>query len=459
MSLRAADALSAAPTAKFFTAKSKKSKKQKKWKNSEQWKTGELRVGRKITMQDDFEIKDGVLVRYRGKAEKVIIPADLGITAIGDNAFFDCASLGSISLPEGLTGIGDNAFFQCTNLGSIILPASLITIGDSAFVRCRRLSSISLPESLTSIGYSAFAQCSHLNSITLPAGLTTIGRGTFTGCKSFAAIQVDNDNRVYADRDGVLFTKDFTGLIVYPAGKTASNYAVPDGVTAIGDKAFSGCSSLGSISLSRGLAAIGNGAFFECESLNSITLPASLTSIGKETFTGCRSLTAIQADRANNHYADREGVLFNKDFTELIVYPAGKTASSYTVPDGVTAIGDRAFSGCRSLGSISLPEGLTTIQDYAFSGCRSLNSISLPGNLANIGDKAFSSCHRLNSITVQALKPPVLGGIDDSLWYSLDSSRPLIHIPPAALDDYKNAAGWKDYADLIVPAKGRPPYW
>jgi hypothetical protein len=204
--------------------------------------------------QGDFEIKDGVLVKYRGKARDVQIPN--GVTSIGEGVFSVCFNLSSITLPAGLTSIGDNAFLGCESLSSIILP-----------------------ESLTSIGRKTFFKCVRLYSITLPGGLSSIGDKAFSWCDSLTAIQVDEANRSYAEQDGVLFNKTFTELIRYPEGKTTSSYIVPDGITTIGDGAFAGCENLVSITLPTGLAVIGSEAFSMCRNLSSITLPENRTAI------------------------------------------------------------------------------------------------------------------------------------------------------------------------------------
>ena len=123
-------------------------------------------------------------------------------------------------------------------------------------------------------------------------------------------------------------------------------------------------------------------------------------------------------------------------------------AEEVIIPEdlGITEIGMGAFSMCFSLSSVSLPESLTSIGDEAFSKCRNLNSITLPEGLALIGDRAFFECDILSSIILQPLKPPVLNG-------SLCEEAPIvIYVPPAALDDYRNAEGWKNHADMIRSA-------
>jgi hypothetical protein len=140
-----------------------------------------------ITAQEgDFEIEDGVLVKYRGNAAELVVPE--GVTAIGEGAFAECGSLLSITLPAGLTAVGKWAFFGCYSLSSVILPAGLTTIGDGAFAGCGSLLSVTLPASLTSIGMVAFAECGSLLSITLPEGLTRIGEWAFDMCYDLESI-------------------------------------------------------------------------------------------------------------------------------------------------------------------------------------------------------------------------------------------------------------------------------
>jgi hypothetical protein len=143
-------------------------------------------------------------------------------------------------------------------------------------------------------------------------------------------------------------------------------------------------------------------------------------------------------------------VLFNRAFTELIVYPAGKTGSSYAVPDSVTSIGNRAFDGCGGLTTVDLPEGLTRIGDETFYYCGSLAAIHLPAGLTSIGNSAFSGCRGLNSITVLALNPPALNG---SLWPWWNPAPAIIHVPASAVDAYKDAEAWKNHADKIQAAE------
>ncbi|MDR2078953.1 MAG: leucine-rich repeat domain-containing protein, partial [Treponema sp.] len=207
-----------------------------------------------------------------------------------------------------------------------------------------------------------------------------------------------------------------------------------------------------------------------CENLKSISLLGDLAHIGERAFSECCSLISINVDSDNKYYADRNGVLFTKDFTTLVTYPAGKKTSTYNIPRGVTYIGAYAFESCNSLSSITMPDGITRIGDYAFTGC-SLSSVIIPKSVTDIGEsifayclniksvtipesinripnKAFFRCHALKSISLQAITPAKLGR--DVFAYT----NAYIYVPPAALASYRNAPGWRDYADMIKAMDG-----
>ncbi len=293
---------------------------------------------------------------FWGHSSLTSITLPSSLTSIGDNAFYGCRSLTSITIPDGVTEIEGSAFEGCYSLTSITLPSSLTSIGFGAFRDCYSLTSITIPENVTEIGDDAFSYCSGLTSVTIPEGLTKIGDDAFYGCRSLTSIDVASNNNNYTSIDGVLFSKDKTILIQYPEGK-ATSYVIPDGVTKIGDRAFSGCSSL-----------------------TSITIPENVTEIGDGSFRYCNSLTSIDVAPNNENYASIDGVLFSKDKTILIQYPEGK-ATSYAIPEGVKSIGGEAFSGCSSLTSITIPENVTEIGDDAFYGCCKLYEVYNKSNL------------------------------------------------------------------------------
>ena len=297
-----------------------------------------------------------------------------------DSPFFDNSNIKSVIIENGITTVGKLVFSYCKSLTSVIIPKSVTSIGEYAFCNCTSLTSVTIPNSVTSIEWYAFAGCTSLKSVTIPDSVTSIGMLAFEDCTSLINIDVVDDNFNYSSQDGVLFNKNKTQLIQYPIGNERISYNIPNSVTSIENYAFTGCTSLESVSIPDRITSIGEYAFGNCTSLTSVTIPNSVTSIDEGAFSDCASLTSVTifgSVRSINRFAFY-------DCTSL---------KSVTIPNSVTRIGVRAFYSCTSLESVTIPDSVTSIGDEAFYNCISLTSITIPCSVTNIGDEAFSVCY------------------------------------------------------------------
>lgn len=233
---------------------------------------------------------------------------------------------------------------------------------------------------------------------------------------------MDQDIKNVIIEDGITSIGNFT---FFSCSELVS-IAIPDSVTSIGEYAFECCQSLDSITVPDSATSIGEYAFEFCQSLKIITIPASVTSIGDQAFSYCGSLESIVVDENNQFYKTIGGVLFDKSVSKLICYPAGKTDTSYTIPDTVTSIGDGAFMCCKSLGSVVMPDTVIDIGANAFFECSKLASITIPDSVADISEGAFARCASLVSVTI----PASVTSIDDWSFSYCTSLRSITILNP-----------------------------
>ena len=309
----------------------------------------------------DFEytVYNGTIAitRYTGSAESVEVPSKINgkiVTAISFRAFEKCLKLKNVVLNNGLETIGLCAFKECINLENVTIPDSVKTIDFGAFARCYKLKKIKIPDSVQSLGKGTFYKCINLTQVNIPNGVKTI-----------------------------------------PGYVSAQGYA--DETAAAG--CFQDCRSIKNIIIPSSVSTIGESAFSGCTSLSSVFIGSGVKELDKRGFYGCDSLAEITVDEKNANYSSLDGVLFNKDKTNVIICPNGKKGT-YSLPNKVTKISSYAFCNCSGLTSVTIPNSVTSIEDYAFDDCTGLTNIAIPNSVTSIGYSAFSGCTGLTSVTI-----------------------------------------------------------
>ncbi len=359
--------------------------------------------------------------------ENIVIPSKSPkgdkVTAIGEQAFFDCFTAKTISIPDSVTYIGDNAFRGCIYLTEINIPASVTHIGDTILADCKALEIINVSSKnekyisqynclieketktllagtnnskiptefdlVTSIAPYAFFDLDKLQSVDLGNTITKIGDHAFESCGALKSVE---------------------GI---------------DSLVSVGDYSFAACGALKTIDFTNNtaLTEIGKYAFHSCDGLSSFVFPTSLKTVGDGAFWSCNSLkkaitfdisawAQIDFGSASATPLNYGELVVNKEIVKNVTIQNGtKKIGDYafyncnslleiTIPDSVETIGAFAFSDCKSATNIQLGKGVKSIGEYAFRNCKALTAINIPAATQSIGDYAFLSCGSIGSITV-----------------------------------------------------------
>ena len=272
-----------------------------------------------------------------------------------------------------------------------------------------------------------FSYFKEISKIKIPANVSSIGENVFFDCNGLNKIEVDESNRYFSSENGVLFNKDKTELIQYPASAAGTSYVVPDTVVKIHNSGFRASGNLQIVTIGENVEKIdslafensgiinviipdkvkyiGSRAFGYCNNLSDVKIGSGLKEllvggIETNTFLRCGKLSNIEVNAENEKFSSEDGVLFNKSKTELIQYPVGKTDVEYIVPEGVIIIGDYSFLSCANLNNIKMQKGLKNIEEGAFKECISLDNVEIPKGVTYIGVHAFHSCGGLTRIVI-----------------------------------------------------------
>ena len=285
-------------------------------------------------------------------------------------------------------GKAKNIYYEQGNITSDIeLPSELdghtvISCKDNMFSNAatsRTVKEITIPESIESINDSAFSRCDNLESI-----------------------NVNENNNYYSSLSGILYDKDQTEIKIIPRAikeaiipnsvTSIGNYAfyncskltsvtIPEGVTTIGDYTFYNCSQLTNIEIPNSVTSMGYGVFRDCTSLTNVTIGSGVTNILNNIFNGCNKLESINVSEENKTYSGVDGILYNKEQTEIICIPIA--IKEVSIPDTIIEIENGMFDSCRSLTSVTIGRGVADIGNIAFSKCSKLENINVSEKNAN----------------------------------------------------------------------------
>lgn len=341
---------------------------------------------------DRLTLCDGKLEKCEDNGK--MIDVDEGVRVICAGAFKDRKQLHKITLPESLEEIEAEAFRGCNNLEEMHIPQKTVRVGESAFRDCVNMKKLTVENDCIKIGERAFENCATLEDVKLPDGLTELYGGVFNSCKSLKSIHLPSNLTIIGENA----FSDCVGL---------EKVVIPDTVTKIDDLVFNGCINLTSVELPNGVRKIGKSAFKNCKSLTKVTIPTSVISISDAPFRGCENLKSIKVEPKNMHYKSepnkRDGsdfVLFNKNKSTLIAYPANSREVQYDVPDSVTVISDWAFCDSKKLNRITMPDSILEIGEGAFCNCALLDEIEIPDSVVKIDDCVFRGCTSLDTVII-----------------------------------------------------------
>lgn len=331
----------------------------------------------------DLYAKDGILYYY--------IPA-ASIYLSEEHCLITCpAGKSSASVAAGTTGIGAHAFAGCSKITKISIPGTCTFIASYAFEGCSRLKDVEcMATTPPDIDVNTFDDVTLKGTLTVPENSLEAYKahavwGKFKTIKGVATT-FTSGGIVYDILDHaylfayVAYNKTNTGKVSIP--KTVTTNGIEYTVKAIVSGAFSSTASEAN------------------EAVTSVSIPSTVSAVISDAFYDCPNLTSISVDAANGYYSAKDGILYDKEKTKLLVCPRGKTGA-VAIPSGVTMITEQSFEGCKGISSVSFPATVTTVGEHAFAECHGLTTIDLGNGLKEVGSNAFADC-ALTELTLPA---------------------------------------------------------
>ena len=355
------------------------------------------------------------ITEYRGSDTDVIIPSEIDgykVVAIDKLYYYENTDkIKSFTIPEGVSYIEDYVFKNYDNLENIFVNAQnedycdidgvLFSLNNETkapysliiYPRAKSNTTYQIPEGINNLEFAAFYECSNLINLNVPKSIESFPVVDFWDYKcwennSVENINISSENETYSSVDGVLFNKDKTELILYPAGKRQANYSIPETVNEISEGAFYTANNLKSIEIPDSVVSISEEAFDYAENLSDIKISDSVSVIGADAF-----------DNTSWYNNQEDGVIYiNKCLYEYKGWMPENT--SISIKDGTKSICDNAFSYCSNLINVEFPNSVTYIGEKAFYDCDSLIDVKLSENITYLGHNAFNACENLKSINI-----------------------------------------------------------
>jgi len=353
-------------------------------------------------VEGNLILSNSILMKYTGNDSLVVVPE--GVKKIGNAVFRGSKNIKKVILPESLTHLGGDTFYDCENLRELTIPSKVEVIGDNPFANCPKLKlknssdhfilkdgglydknlnrliyfsmnhesdTVKLPEGLISIGKHAFYNCKKLRNITIPKSVRILENNPFSNMPN---LSVKNESPHFKFSDGALYNKTMSTLFYFEHSSGVKDLKIPEGVSIIGRHSF-----------------------FNCQTIKTITIPNSVKIIGYNPFTNCSNLSLINY---SPEYKYIEGVLYNKNITELIYCSIPSIGESFSLPNTVKKIGRCSFFGCKNLKRVDISDGVTEIERSSFAKCKNLKEVIIPNTVKKIENWAFFECESLKKISI-----------------------------------------------------------
>lgn len=350
----------------------------------------------------DFIIDENRIMKYVGHNRVVVVPE--GITELESSSFWDNQDIEEVVLPESLENLGGDTFYYCKNLKKITIPKNVKIMGNNPFAGCPKVvvknespyfkmlngalytadmetmiycsilgneTEFDIPEGVRIICKHTFYCCDRFVKITLPKSLEKMENNPFSGCSKLELI---NNSNSYFIQDDVIYN-GFKTSVVGTLNKIKSKRLV----------------------LLEGIKTINRNSFWNCKGIETIVFPESLEDIGYNPFVDCSN---IEFESRSPYFHVKDGVLYNKDYSKIICYPAWKAKGHVNIPDSVITLERGAFSGCREMTSINL-RNVNIINKSCFTNCVNLQNIYCSDLITYIGEWAFAYCSSMKSLSVK----------------------------------------------------------